>query len=179
MENVSKSLFAVLIFALCAFAISAQTNFPTVTETKKIDADGLKSLVKPAEKKQPVLINFWATWCPPCRSEFPELVKIDADYRKKNLNFVVVSVDSANLIETKVPEFLKTFNSTMPSYLIDLAGRKEIAKAVRQIAPKFNDLYPLTLLFNADGKLVFQKIGRVDQKILRAEIDKVLLKSGK
>ena len=123
-----------------------------------------------------LLLNMWATWCGPCRSEFPELVQIDADYRAKNLKFFIVSVDDFSVIDTRVPEFLKDYESTMPSYLINIEGRKEIAKAVRQIAPRFSDVYPLTLLFDGRGKLVFQKIGRVNTKILRKEIDKVLPK---
>ena len=167
----------ILLFGFAAAAVSAQ-KLPVITKTAKINAEELKSLVKTANKK-PVLINFWATWCGPCRSEFPELVEIDRDYRPKNLNFVIVSVDKFGIIDTRVPEFLEQYESTMPSYLIDLPNRPQIAKAVRQIAPKFTDTYPLTLLFDANGKLVFQKLGRVDTKILRKEIDKVLPKDKK
>ena len=175
-RNLPKIFLAAIIFFVFAnFVFAQETKLPVVTETKKISGEELKSLVKPADKK-PVLINFWATWCGPCRSEFPELVKIDADYRAKGLNFVLVSVDDFAVIDTRVPEFLTEFNSTMPSYLINLESRKEIAKAVRRIAPRFPDTYPLTLLFNANGKLVFQKVGRVDARVLRKEIDKVILK---
>ena len=139
-----------------------------------IDGEGLKALLPNSEKRQPVLINFWATWCGPCRVEFPDLVEIDNEYRKKGLNFVVVSVDNVSFIETKVPEFLHHYNATMPSYLIHLPGRQEIARAVRRIAPRFPDAYPLTLLFNSKGRLVYQKVGRVNPKILRANINKVL-----
>ncbi|MGI8468478.1 MAG: TlpA family protein disulfide reductase [Pyrinomonadaceae bacterium] len=171
----SKLFFAAaLFFAIFAVSISAQKT--SVSETKKIDGEGLKNLLPTAENKKPVLINFWATWCGPCYSEFPELVKIDADYRKKGLNFSVVSVDNISFIETKVPEFLQQFNAAMPSYLIDYPSRREIAKAIRQIAPRFADRYPLTLLFDGRGNLVYQKMGRIDAKILRAEINKVLVK---
>lgn len=174
-----KITFAAFIVVLSIVAAIAQkTDLPVITETKKITAEELKSLAKPTDKK-PVLINFWATWCGPCHSEFPELVEIDKDYRAKGLIFSVVSVDDFAVIDTRVPEFLKDYESTMPSYLINIRGRKEIAKAVRQIAPKFNDIYPLTLLFDGSGKLVFQKIGRVDTKILRKEIDKILPKTTK
>ena len=172
----SKLFFtAALFFAIFAVSIGAQTpREKPFIETTKIDGSGLKALLPSAKNRKPVLINFWATWCGPCYSEFPELVKIDADYRKKGLNFVVVSVDNVALIDSKVPEFLEQFNAAMPSYLIDYPNRREIAKAIRRIAPRFADRYPLTLLYNADGKLVYQKLGRIDARILRAEINKVL-----
>lgn len=170
----NKILLSLLSAVIYAISISAQTNqLPIITETKLIKADGLKSLVKSSRNK-PVLLNFWATWCGPCRVEFPELIRIDADYRKKGLNFYVVSIDNPTLVDSSVPEFLRQYESTMPSYLLDLADRREKAKAVRQIFPKFSDRYPLTLLFDKNGRLVFQKQGRVDAKILRVQLGKAL-----
>lgn len=171
-----KILALIVFFAASA---SAQgLKFPSAAETKMIDGEGLRALLPNAENRQPLLINFWATWCGPCRAEFPDLVKIDGDYRQKGLNFVVVSVDNVSFIETKVPEFLHGYKAEMPSYLIYLpGGRRAIARAVRAIAPTFRDAYPSTMLFDANGKLVYQKAGVINPKILRAQIDKVLPKS--
>lgn len=169
-----KKYFAVLLFVLFAlvFQISAQNINP---QTEIIDGKGLKELIS-ANKGKPVLLNFWATWCGPCHAEFPELVKIDADYKKKGLVFNVISVDSVGLINSGVPEFLEQYKSTMKSYLIDLPNRREIAKAIKQISPTFRDIYPLTLLFDKNGKLAYQKIGKVNAAMLRGEINKVLKK---
>ena len=169
MKKTFIAIFLIIIFISRFSAQEIQTN------TEIIDSAGLKKLIT-ANKGKPVLINFWATWCGPCHSEFPDLVKIDSEYRKKGLVFNIVSVDNLGLLDSGVAEFLTQYKSTMNSYLIDLPNRREIAKAVRQIAPQFRDVYPLTLLFNKNGRLVYQKLGKINEKLLRLEIKKVLPK---
>ena len=167
--------FIKIILAICLLAAgaAAQTSLlPVNTETKAIT--DLKKLLPAGEKKAPLLINFWATWCGPCRVEFPELVRIDADYRAKGLNFVIVSVDNFGSKDMRVADFLKSYESTMPSYLLDLPTRPRIFRNIRQIAPRAPQGFPLTLLYDADGRLVYLKSGIIDPKILRAKIDQVL-----
>jgi thiol-disulfide isomerase/thioredoxin len=78
------------------------------TGIREIDLEGLKKLIQRDPKDtRPLLINFWATWCDQCREEFPDLVKIDADYRAKGLNFVAISLDEIGDVKTKVEPFLK------------------------------------------------------------------------
>lgn len=153
--------------------------FPAFSQIKttKIDGDGLKKLLPNKENQKPLLVNFWATWCGPCRVEFPDLVEIDKDYKEKGLNFALVSVDDYGIIDSRVPEFLSQYNATMPSYLLDYPNREQLTKAVRLISPAFSDRYPLTLLFDQNGKLVYKKTGLINPKLLRAEIEKVLPKN--
>lgn len=145
---------------------------PVISQTTAIT--DLKPLLPSAENKKPLLINFWATWCGPCRVEFPELVKIDAEYRARGLDFAIVSLDNLGAMDFRVADFLKSYKSTMPSYLLDLPTRAQTTRAIRRIAPRADGGMPLTLLFDAKGKLVYRKSGIVDPKILRAKIDKVL-----
>jgi hypothetical protein len=58
--------------------------------------------------------------------------------------------------------------------LLDLPNRRKIFQTIRQIAPTAQNGFPLTLLYDANGKIVYQKNGVIDAKILRAKIDKVL-----
>jgi len=82
------------------------------TNVEPIDTAGLKDLIsKPKDK--PLLVNFWATYCDPCRDEFPDLVKVDTDFRPKSLDFVTVSLDDVSDIKTTVPQFLAQMKATI------------------------------------------------------------------
>lgn len=170
-----KLIFTIFVFTICAVSVSAQLYVsPDAVKTTVIDAEDLKILAKSPENKKPTLINFWATWCGPCRYEFPDLVEIEKEYREKGLDFALISIDNVSLVDTLVSDFLKVYKAEkIPSYLIDLDD-EQTYKAIRRIAPRFSGTYPLTLLFNEKGKLVYQKSGVIDTKILRKEINKII-----
>src|SRR5258706_7257651 len=94
---------------------AAQKAAAAAPKVVQIDIDGLKKLLKPNGK--PLLINFWATWCDPCRDEFPDLVKIDAAYRGK-IDFITISLDDLADIDTFVPKFLTEMKTGMPAFLL-------------------------------------------------------------
>ena len=142
---------------------------PTIT---KIDFEGLKTLLRSsAAARRPLLVNFWATWCPPCREEFPELVKIDREYRPQGLEFVTVSLDDLAEINRDVPAFLTEMKSTIPAYLLKTADEET---AIHSIAPDWRGALPLTVLYDAGGKPIFTRMGAVKPEILRAQIEKTI-----
>src|SRR6266436_4461091 len=94
-----------------------------------VDAAGLQALLKRDDAK-PLLVNFWATWCDPCRDEFPDLVKVDQDYRNRGLDFIAISLDDAADIKTAVPQFLRQVKATMPVYVLNVSDPEPVIMAV-------------------------------------------------
>jgi thiol-disulfide isomerase/thioredoxin len=143
-------------------AVSAR---PVVT---RIDIEGLRTLIK--SKGRPLLINFWATWCDPCREEFPDLVKIDEAYKGK-IDFVTVSLDDLAEIRTSVPKFLGEMKATMPAYLLKTPDE---SAAIMLVAKDWSGNLPMTVLIATSGETAYMKSGKVKPEDLKAEIDKVL-----
>jgi thiol-disulfide isomerase/thioredoxin len=80
----------------------------------------LKNILKANGK--PLLVNFWATWCDPCREEFPDLVKIDADYKNK-IDFITVSLDDVEELKP-ASEIFKRNEGANARVSFDDAGRR-------------------------------------------------------
>ena len=135
-----------------------------------VDAAGLQALLKRDDAK-PLLVNYWATWCDPCRDEFPDLVKIDADYRSKGLDFIAVTLDDLADINTGVPKFLREMHAQMPVYLLNLSDPEP---AIKMVDPKWAGALPATFLYNGKGEVVYKSLGRIKADELRAAIEKVM-----
>ena len=141
------------------------SNLPMVTQ---IDQPGLKNLLKP--NGRPLLINFWATWCEPCREEFPDLVKIGADYRGK-IDLITVSLDELSEINGEVPKFLAQMKSESPAYLLKTPDE---GAAIGLVSKDWQGGLPFTILFNAQGETIYSKQGKFKTDVLAAEIEKIL-----
>jgi thiol-disulfide isomerase/thioredoxin len=140
------------------------TGGPVVT---KIDEIALKKVLHPNGK--PLLVNFWATWCDPCREEFPDLVKIDADYKGK-VDFITITLDDAADIKTAVPKFLSDMKAPMPSYLLVTSDEEAV---ITSIAKDWTGGLPFTVLYNDKGDMQYFRQGKVKVDLLRSELDKL------
>lgn len=165
-----------LSLMLPSFAAPAQSQRkgarqPSVS-VQKVDLDGLKSLLtRDTKDSRPLLVNFWATWCDPCRDEFPDLVKIDKEYRPKGLDFIAISLDDASDIDTAVPSFLHQMHATMPTYLLNVSDPEP---AIMAVDKEWSGALPGTFLYDVQGKVVFKHYGRVNAAELRTAIDKLV-----
>jgi thiol-disulfide isomerase/thioredoxin len=138
---------------------------------RELDLEGLKKLLqRDGKQSRPLLVNFWATWCDPCRDEFPDLVQIDRDYKARGLEFVTVSLDDLSDIKTVVPQYLKKMRAQMPAYLLNVPDPEP---AIKSVDAEWGGGLPATFLFDAEGRIVFKHMGRVNAAELRAAIEKV------
>ena len=179
--SVIGALAVLLSLGLAAGAQTPAAKPPTVSATltppaadvREIDVAGLKKLLqRDAKDSGPLLVNFWATWCDGCREEFPDLIKIDNDYRAKGLTFVAVSLDEAEDIPTKVTPFLKEMKATMPVVVLKRTNDEE---AIHAVDPTWQGDMPATYLYDKDGKVLFKYFGRIKPDDLRAAIDKAVV----
>lgn len=152
-------------------AEAAQAETPILV--RELDLEGLKKLLQRGDgvEARPLLVNFWATWCEPCREEFPDLVRIEADYQKRGVQMVFVSLDDTTDIKTAVPEFLREVHAEkLPSYLLNVPDPEPAIKAVDT---EWKGALPATFLFDAQGKIIFKHTGRIKPAELRAALDTI------
>ena len=165
---------AALLFSIVQTAAAQRKPRTARAETsrvKVIDMNGLKSALKPNGK--PLLVNFWATWCDPCREEFPELVKLDETYKGK-IDLITISLDNLAELKKDVPKFLSEMKATMPAYLLHTPD-ENAAIALLSKDTKWTGSLPMTALIKPDGRNAYVKLGKIKFAIVSAEIDKLLL----
>ena len=135
---------------------------------RAITTEEMQALLK-RDGDRPLLVNFWATWCDPCRDEFPDLVKIDNQYRAKGLDFVAITLDDLADINTAVPKFLREMKARMPVYLLNVSDPEP---AINLVDPGWSGALPATFLYNNKGEVVYKHFGRIKPDELRAAIEK-------
>ena len=168
-------LFFVLSFAAFAAGATAQTNQKPKPTEKPLPNLVLKTIngekwSLEENRGRVVLINFWATWCEPCRTETPMLVKLSDEFESRGLKIVGIALDTGgtNLIKKFVAEYKVDYPILLP-----VPG-----SALSRIDP-----VPTTLLIDSEGRLAKKYVGELTEKILREDIAKLTerlnLKSGK
>ena len=150
--------------------VPAEESAP-VSDVEFTDPDGGTHTLADYRGKV-VLLNFWATWCAPCREEFPDLVEIRGQYGPDTLDFVLVSLDDPSDIGKAVPEFLAEARATaFPSYLLNA---DDSDAAINLVDPTWSGELPATFLYDRSGALVFKHKGRVKPAELRDALDEAL-----
>ena len=131
----------------------------------------------PNEKGQPqhlkqyagktIVLNFWATWCEPCREEMPELSSLHEEYINKNLVVLGVAIDDVAAIS----DFVKETKVSYPLFAAEVHGM-ELAAGLG------NDksALPYTVIIKADGSVAKIYFGRITKPLLEEALIKILKK---
>lgn len=112
-----------------------------------------------------IVLNFWATWCPPCLRETPMFVELQEQYGAKGLQFVGVAIDNID----KVKDFVDTYGINYPTLI---AGEPDLS-IVKQYGNRFGAL-PYTVVINRQGKISHIHRGEFKRQIAEKNIKALL-----
>ena len=157
-----------LMTFLFTFTLSVFPQDNTAPDFNLPDMDGKNYQLSENTGKGPILINFWATWCIPCRAEMKKLKDIYKDYHDQGLEILSISIDDTKTVN-KVKGFVKT--NRYP-FTILLDTNSEVFQLYQGSNP------PQTVLIDQNGKIAYTHTGyrKGDEIKLAEEIAKLLKK---
>ena len=128
------------------------------------DENGVKHVLNEYKGKI-IVLNFWATWCPPCREEMPELSQLHTEYANKNVVVLGIAIDEIALVK----EFTKATPVSYPLFAAEDEGM-----ALGNDLGNNKGVLPYTLIIDANGRVVKTYFGRVTKTLLAAALDPLL-----
>lgn len=152
-------------FVLLVFMFSS----PSLAQSKKAPEFSLKDIegktIKLSDyKNKVVLIDFWATWCPPCRKGIPDLIELQKEFPK---NFVVLGISVDSDTKEDVPGFVKNYGINYPV----VYGDQSTAKLFGGVSG-----IPTSFLTDKKGNIVDKHVGLVPKETLARGIKNLLIK---
>lgn len=168
MFDVQKFMMAVV---LILFGLFSTTNSQPKDSYKVeiINPSDLEKIISNNDGRA-LLINVWATWCAPCREEFPELVKLANNYTKE-VRVVGISVDEKGDLDSKVIPFLKNQNTSFQNYLLKVVDPEDFINALNK---KWGGAIPATFIYDKEGNQKEMIVGKQTYEVFESAIKKVI-----
>jgi len=119
-----------------------------------------------------LIIDFWATWCPPCRMEIPGFIEIYDKYKDKKFAIIGISVDVSG--ETVVKKFIEEYKVNYPVIMVTRQLQSDYEKAIGKPIRGI----PTTLVVNREGSIESVHVGYRSRDAFEKEIKKLLGEAG-
>ena len=146
----------IIVFILIVFVTIQNTSqTKSIPEVKVIRVEDLRNLISENDDRV-LLINVWATWCLPCREEFPELVKLADNYEDK-VRVIGISIDDYEILKTQVVPFLNDQNAEFENYILKAADPEDF---INLLSKDWSGAVPATFVFDKDGNQKKVLIGK-------------------
>ena len=157
-----RQLTTLLVFALCLGTVALGSPFPELT--LKDQAGAVQTLS--AYRGKIVVLNFWATWCGPCREELPRLDELAREYASKDVVFAAASLDDAET-QSKIAPFLeKKKITTLPIWI----GASPATLKQFQLG----EMVPATIILDQNGEPIARIMGEASRKDITSRLDWLL-----
>ena len=161
--NLTRSIFLIILFQFFFSCIDRSSDSIEI-----VDFEGFYSKIDLTTDKTYV-INFWATWCAPCVKELPYFEKVNKEFKDKNVEVILISLDFPSQIETKLIPYLKRNKIKSKVILLD---DSKMNTWVPRVSEQWDGGIPATLIVNASNYNFYPKPFK--KKDLFTEINKVL-----
>ena len=161
--NLIKSIFLIILFQLFFSCVDNSSDSIEI-----VDFEGFYSKIDLTTDKTYV-INFWATWCAPCVKELPYFEKVNKEFKDKNVEVILLSLDFPSQIETKLIPYLKRNKIKSKVILLD---DSKMNTWVPRVSEQWDGGIPATLIVNALNYNFYPKPFKKED--LFDEINKVL-----
>ncbi|MET0103756.1 MAG: TlpA disulfide reductase family protein [Sedimenticola sp.] len=112
-----------------------------------------------------LVVNFWATWCPPCRQEMPMFIEMQEKFAAQGLQFVGIAIDDPGLVQ----DFYDVYGINFPV----LIGGADAIQLSNRLGNRFESL-PFTAIFDRDGNTRYVHAGLMTETILEKQLKPLL-----
>lgn len=160
-----------LSLAAASLAVAVASTRPAAGEpVKLVKPEQYRSRVVAAKKGRVVLVNFWATWCEPCREEMPALVAAAKGFRAKDVAVALVSTDSLK----KTPAVQKFLVSLRIPFVCWQAKSTDPQRFIEAVDKTWNGALPYTLVYDRRGELAVRLLGQQTEQSFSDAVRKAL-----
>ena len=167
-NSVLRVVLLILFICIINYGQTGQLTQKNI-EVSEITIDELNDIIKNREGKV-LLINIWATWCIPCKEEFPDIIKFSDKYDEQ-IELVGISIDFPDEVVSKIIPFL---NKLEPNFVNYVNIENDTEKFINNLNPEWSGAIPATFFYNIDGEQFLFYEGKMSFKEIENKILNVI-----